>query len=140
MQPAEGAQGPIGKGLYPERHAVHPRTAIAPEPARFYAGRISLQRDLDARIDRPERGDLLKQRADGGRRHQRGRTATEKDAADRAARGKLGPVPQFAAVGGHKARLVDAARSDMTVKVAVGALGGAKRPMQIDAEGATRHR
>ena len=41
---------------------------------------------------------------------------------------------QLAQVGGEEARLVDAARAHMAVEVAVGALGGAERPMHVDAE------
>ena len=77
---------------------------------------------------------------DGGHRrrlHQRRRAAAEEDRAQRAARRQLREMVELGHQGPRPARMVDTA-ADMAVEVAVGALGLAERPVDVEREAAVR--
>src|SRR5262245_10568552 len=135
VEAAEIAQVGVVEGLHAERDAVDPRGAVVAKPRRLDGGRIGLQRDLGARIQGPEAADLVQQGMDGGCRHERRRAAAEEDAAYPAAGCQVCPMPQLAEIGARKPRLVDAAGAHVAIEVAVRALGGAERPMDVDAKG-----
>ena len=130
----ERLQDVVAQRLHAERHAIDTRRAIAAKAGRLDAARVGLERDLGAGLDAPQRRDLIEDRRDRLRLHQRRRAAAEEDAGNDARPGALRRVPQLAQEGGTKARLVDAAEADVAVEVAVGALLGAERPVHIDAE------
>src|SRR5207248_8684633 len=62
------------------------------------------------------------------------RAAAEEDAGDPAAGRKRRPMPQLAQIRAQVSRLVDPPGPHMAVEVAIGALGGAERPVHVDAE------
>ena len=134
MQPTESVQIRVIQRLDAERDAIDAGSPIAAKAVRFYARRIGLERDLCSRLHGPVACDGIENGRHRRRRHQRRRAAAEEDARYTASRRESSHVRQLPAERGQIARLVDAAAAHVTVEVAIGALGGAERPMHINAE------
>ncbi len=134
VQPAQCLQLAVVERLHAERHAVDARRPVAAEAGSLHARWVRLQRDFGAGSDGPMVPDGIEDGADRRRAHQRGCAAAEEHAGDGSAAPHGGPVAELAPVCGEEARLIDAARPHVTVEVAIGALGGAERPMHVDAE------
>src|SRR5690606_6180464 len=66
--------------------------------------------------------------------------AAEKDRLHRASRRLAREVGELAGIGLDISRLVELAAMDMRIEVAIGALGGAKGPVHVNAEQAVRTR
>ena len=138
MLAAQRFQIIIVQRLHADRNAVDAGRAITPEILRFDGGRVGFKGDLDMRRDCPERGDRVEHMAHGPGRHQRGRAAAEKNAADNAARRLRGEPCEFGCQGSRKRQRIDRLMAHMAVEIAIGALGLAEGPMNIDAEGVLR--
>ena len=134
VQAPEGAEVVVVERLDAERDAVDPGGAVAAEALRLDARGIGLERHLGIRRHGPVRRDRVEDRADGRRRHQRRRAPAEEDARHGPARGAVGGGGDLADEGGGVACLVRRLVADVRIEVAVGALRGAERPMDIDAE------
>ena len=121
--------------LHAERDAVDAGGAIAAEALRLDAAGIGLQRDLGIRRDRPVSRDRIEDCADRRRLHQRRRAAAEEDAGDGAAGRQRGEMARARARRRRRsaARRAAAWRT-WRVEVAIGALGRAERPVDVDAE------
>ncbi len=135
MNAAERFQDVVAQRLHAERHAIDARRAIAAEARRLDAAGIGFERDLGIRLDAPQRSDLIEDRGDRLRLP----SAMACRRRRRCSKRSRGPVRarsvhQLAQEGGAKARLVNAAETDVAVEVAVGALLGAERPVHVDAE------
>jgi hypothetical protein len=132
VQPAEEAEVRVVQRLDAERDAVDARRAVATEARRLDTRRIGLERDFRIVCDRPVLRHGLEDRAHRRRLHQRRRAAAEEDARDGAAlrpvRGRL----DLADEGGGEARLIRRLVADVRIEVAIGALGGAERPVHVD--------
>ena len=139
MSPAEEGQRMVVEGLHPERQAVDARRPERLEPPGLDRRGIGLQGDLDRAADRPvpaHRGDQVGHRS---RVHQRRRAAAEEDAGHRAAAGLSGEVGELAHEGGAPPALVYGP-GDVAVEVAIGTLGQAERPVDVDPETGVRRR
>ena len=134
MQAAERAQLRIVERLHAERDTIDAGRAIAAKTSGLDARRIGFESDLCARLHCPMPANGVENGADRMCAHQRRRAATEENAGHRAAGCKRHPVLQLLQESGKKSCFVDAADAHMAVEVAVGALGGAERPMHVDAE------
>ena len=134
--PAEEDQRVRVQALDPERDAVDAGGAEGAEPSRLDAGRVGLERDLEVgrRVEQP--GRVCDQVGDGGRVHQARRTATEEDRAERPPSQPRRLPRQLGPQRAGEPGLVDAV-AHVAVEVAIGALGQAERP--VDIEGKGRH-
>ena len=134
VQPAEEFEVAIIERLDPERDAVDACRAVAPEPLGLDRGGVRLQRHLGVGRDRPVGRDGIEDARHGRRLHQRWRAPADEDAGHRARSGPVAHRRDFALEGGGEAMLVGRLVPDMGVEVAIGALGRAEGPVQIDAE------
>ena len=135
VQSPQAPQRSIIKRLYSHGNPVHPASAEGAEPARLDRGRVGLKGDLEIIGDRPQPADLVDHGRHGVGIHQAGRAAAEEHAAQHPARGQSGAAAQFRQIGAPPAVMVDRG-GDMRVEVAIGAFGGAERPVQVQAEAA----
>jgi len=103
------------------------------EPASLDRGRVRLKGDLKIVGHRPEPADLVDHRGDNLGIHHAGGAPAEEHAAQHPARGQGGAPAQFREIGAPPAVMVDRG-GDMRVEIAIGALGGAERPVQVQAE------
>ena len=142
VQAPEHFQIGIVQRLHAERQPVDTRRGIILKPRRIDTGRIGFERDLDAGRDGPQFRDRFQHAADRGAGHQRRRAAAEENGFDCGPRRSTFILPggdpgQFAHNRIAPAIFVDRA-ADMAVEIAIGALCGAERPMDVNAEAAHR--
>ncbi len=130
---AEKAKGVIVQRLHADRQSVYARLPKASKTRRLGGGRVCFQRNLYAGVDRPARGDAIENRPGRRRVHQRWRAAAEEYAADRPAECFRRYPVQLAKIGVTPSGLVDAV-ADVAIKVAVGALRAAERPVDVDGQ------
>ena len=136
VQAAEAAQVGVVQRLHAERDAVDAGGAVAAEALRLDAGRVGLERDLDVGGD----GPVLRRSRRGSRRPSPaaisdGVPPPRKMLVDRRARaGRAAACAISARRRAAKRVLVDRLVADMAVEVAIGALGRAERPVDVDAE------
>ena len=134
MDASERLQNVVAQRLHAERHAIDSCMRVAGEALRLDAARVRFERDLGAGRYRPKLRDAIEDRSDRARLHQRGRAAAEENAGNLARPGECRGVLELAQVGCEETGLVDAAEAHVTVEVAVRALLGAERPVDVDAE------
>src|SRR6185312_5603871 len=94
---------------------------------------------LDIGCAVPELACTGDQRADRRGLHQRGRAAAEEHGLDPPVRSLARGMLELGEQGAPPARLVDAL-AHVAVEVAIGALGFAERPVDVDAQGSPVHR
>ena len=133
--PAEGAEVGVVQRLYAHREAVDPGVAVAAEAAGLDGGGVGFERDLGAGRERPAVGDRGDDGGDGLGGHQAGGAAAEEDGVDEAAGGGAGRGGDLRHQRALPAGGVDAG-TDVAVEVAIRALGGTERPVDVDAEAA----
>ena len=131
VAPPQEAQGVVVERLDAEREAVDPGPPEAVESGRLGRGRVGLQGDLDLGRQGPVLRDPVQHGLGGARRHQRGRAAAEEHAGHPAPLRFGSEMVQLAQQGAPPQRLVDRG-PDVAVEVAVGALGAAERPVDVD--------
>ena len=123
----------IVQRLDAHRHARDARLGIAAKPSRLHRPGIGLERDFQIVRHRPAVSHPLQNAVHDRRIHQARRAAAKENRGQHPALQGLGVSVDFAQVGPQPAGLVDFA-ADMAVEIAIGALGLAKRPVDIEAE------
>src|SRR5262249_52689901 len=111
-----------------------PRLPIIRKPLRLNAGRVRLKRNFGERLERPVMTNRFENGGNCFRLHQRGRAAAEENAAHFPARHQLRLMRDLPRQSFHVALLINRLVADMAVEIAIGAFGGAKRPMHVNAE------
>ena len=135
MQAAERAQIGIIERLHAERDAVDAGAAVAAEAIRLHARGIGLQRDLGAGLHRLQCEAMASRMAPTVAGCISDGVPPPKKTLDTARPGASEAMcASSRRKAAQKARLVDAAGAHVAVEVAVGALGGAERPVHVDAE------
>ena len=137
MQAAQLFQVGIVQRLHAQRDAVDAGGAVIGEARRIGAGRIGFQGDFGIVGHRPQRGDLLQDAPD--------RCARSSATACRRRRKWFRPPGALAlmvrATQSSSAQdAIDPAvfidrGADMGIEIAIGTLGGAERPVDVNAEG-----
>lgn len=123
--------------LHTERQTVDPSTGKSRKLGRFGACRVGFGRHFNAVDDVPITADRLEHGIEGFRCHQRRCASTEENARYGSARQVGCETVDFTHKRARPPRLIDSI-ANMTVKVAIGTFGQAKRPMDINAERAVR--
>ena len=131
---AEALQVIIAQRLKAHRHAIDARRAIALEAPRFDAARIGFERDLGIAIDRPQLRDLVEDRRDRLRLHQRRRTAAKEDAAHLPGADARRHRIQLSQIGARKRSSSQPPKPHVPIEIAIRALLRAKRPVDVNAK------
>src|SRR5690606_25338845 len=120
--------------LNAERDAVDACGAVSAESLRLDRGGVRFQRHLDTVGDGPAGRDRVEDGADRLGLHQGRRAAADENGRYRARAGAAAHGGDLSGEGCGEALLVDRLVADMAVEVAIGALGRAERPVDVDAE------
>ena len=129
----EKAQRIVVQRLDAEGDPVHAGRPKIVQARGLGRGRIGFEGDLRVRRERPPRRRPLDDARHGLGRHQRGCAPAEEDAGDRRPRQQRREMIQLAQQRPPPPGLIDAF-PDMAVEVAIGALGEAEGPMDIEGE------
>ena len=133
---AEEAQVGVVQRLHAQRDAVDARRPEAPEPPGLDRGRVRLQRDLDV-VGEPANASAARSitAATVAGAISEGVPPPKKIEPQRAPGVSAGEMVELGHQRPRPARMVDAV-ADMAVEVAVGALGLAERPVDVEREAA----